>query len=90
VLASASVVEDVLLPKFIAQAGDSNNQLPASDAWWALRSQRNMAIDEPISKVMNLGGHNAFNSLNEGYDIVREFAPNQILSLTGQLDLGAR
>ena len=89
-LASAGGVEDVLLPKFIAQVGDSGNQLPASDAWWALRSQRNMAADEPVSKVMNLGGHNAFNALNEGFGIVRVLSPNQILSIAGQLDVGAR
>jgi hypothetical protein len=90
VLASAAGVEDVLLPKFIAQIGDSGNQLPTSDAWWALRSQRNMAIDEPVSKVLNIGGHNAFNAINEGFDIVRFFAPNQVLSMRGQLDVGAR
>ncbi len=57
-LATASGVENVLLPEFMAQMADPNgNQLPASDAWWALRSQRNMAIDEPISKVMNFAAH---------------------------------
>ena len=90
VLASASGVEHVLLPKFIAQVGDGDNQLPASDAWWALRSQRNMAIDEPVSKVMNIGGHNAFNSAMEGFGPTRFFAPNQLLSMSGQLDVGAR
>ncbi len=90
-MATAGGVENILLPEFIAQLADPNgNQLPASDAWWALRSQRNMAIDEPISKVMNFAAHNAFNSLNEGFRIVPFFAPNQILSLTGQLDMGAR
>ena len=65
-LASAGGVENVLLPEFIAQIADPNgNQLPVSDAWWALRSQRNMALDEPISKVMNFAAHNAFNALNE-------------------------
>src|SRR5262245_12857470 len=60
-LATAGGVENVLLPEFIAQMADPNgNQLPASDAWWALRSQRNMAIDEPISKVQNFAAHNAF------------------------------
>ena len=45
VLASAGGVENILLPEFMAQMADPNgNQLPASDAWWALRSQRNMAI----------------------------------------------
>src|SRR5688572_26460783 len=42
-LASAAGVENVLLPQFIAQLGNGGNELPASDAWWALRSQRNMA-----------------------------------------------
>jgi len=32
-----------------------------SDVWWALKSQRDMAIDERISNVMNLGTHNSFN-----------------------------
>jgi hypothetical protein len=91
VMASAAGVEHILLPEFIAQLADPNgNQLPASDAWWALRSQRNMAIDEPISTVMNFAAHNAFNSLNEGIGIIPFVAPNQILSLSGQLDLGAR
>ena len=91
VMATAGGVENILLPEFIAQLADPNgNQLPASDAWWALRSQRNMAIDEPISKVMNFAAHNAFNSLNEGFRIIPFLGPNQILSLSGQLDLGAR
>ncbi len=91
VMATSGGVENILLPEFIAQLADPNgNQLPASDAWWALRSQRNMAIDEPISKVMNFAAHNAFNSLNEGFRIVPFFGPNQILSLSGQLNLGAR
>jgi hypothetical protein len=90
-LATAGGVENILLPEFIAQLADPNgNQLPASDAWWALRSQRNMALDEPISKVQNLAAHNAFNSLNEGFDITQFLSPNQILSLSGQLDVGAR
>ena len=91
VMATAGGVENILLPEFIAQLADPNgNQLPASDAWWALRSQRNMAIDEPISKVMNFAAHNAFNSLNEGFRIIPFLGPNQILSLSGQLDLGTR
>jgi hypothetical protein len=97
-LASAAGVEDILLPEYIAQLADPNgNQLPATDAWWALRSQRNMAIDEPISNVQNFAAHNAFNSLNEGFKITTFFtvlpipqAPNQILSFTGLLDTGAR
>ena len=90
-MATASGVEHILLPEFMAQLADPNgNHLPASDAWWALRSQRNMAIDEPISKVQNFAGHNAFNSLNEGFGIVPGLSPNQILSLRGQLDVGAR
>jgi hypothetical protein len=94
--ATAGGVENILLPEFMAQMADANgNQLPASDAWWALRSQRNMAIDEPISNVQYLGAHNAYNSLNEGFffNPVPPFnflGPNQLLSLTGQLDVGAR
>ena len=75
VFATAGGVENVLLPEFIAQMGNPNNQLPASDAWWALRSQRNMAIDEPITKVMNFGAHNAYNALNEGFRIARASRP---------------
>ena len=97
-LSTAPDVEDILLPEYIAQLADPNgNQLPATDAWWALRSQRNMAIDEPISNVQNFAAHNAFNSLNEGFKITTFFtvlpipqAPNQILSFTGLLDTGAR
>src|SRR5688500_1463951 len=89
--ASAGGVEDILLPEYIAQLADPNgNQLPATDAWWAMRAQRNMAVDEPISKVQNLAAHNAFNSLNEGFGILEFFSPNQLLSLSGQLDVGAR
>ncbi len=89
--ATAGGVENILLPEFMAQMADPNgNQLPASDAWWALRSQRNMAIDEPISNVQYLGAHNAFNSLNEGFHFFPFLGPNQLLSLTGQLDVGAR
>jgi len=90
-LATAGGVEDILLPTFIAQRADPNdNQLPASDAWWALRSQRNIAIDEPVSNVMYLAAHNAYNALNEGFRVFPALAPNQLLSLTGQLDVGAR
>jgi len=97
-LASAATLEDTLLPLFMAQQGDSNNYLKASDAWWALRSQQNMAIDEPVSNVMYLGGHNAFNALGEGFTIFvptfwpleSAMSPSQILSIRKQLDLGAR
>ena len=65
-----------------------------SDVWWALKSQRDMAIDERISNVMNLGSHNSFNASAEGF--AREFSftaavqPNQLFTIVDQLRMGAR
>jgi len=53
--------------------------------YWALADQRHVAADEPVNWVMHLAGHNAFNNRADNYPI-----PNQELSLTDQLRLGAR
>jgi hypothetical protein len=55
-------------------------------AHWALANQRTLAIDEPINWVMHLSTHNAFNNLMDGY--VAD--PNQVFSMSDQLDLGSR
>ncbi|MGD8776074.1 MAG: putative Ig domain-containing protein [Syntrophobacterales bacterium] len=69
-----------------------------SDVWWALKSQRDMAIDERISNVMNLGTHNSFNASAEGFR--RSVAwigvdtigvqPNQLFTIVDQLRMGVR
>ncbi len=65
-----------------------------SDIWWTLKSQRDMAIDERISNVMNLGSHNSFNASAEGFK--REFSglaavqPNQLFTIVDQLRMGVR
>lgn len=58
------------------------------DTWadWALANQRTLAIDEPINWVMHLSTHNAYNNSADGYIL----DPNQIWSMSDQLDLGAR
>lgn len=69
---------------------------------WALRNQREqLAVDEPINWVMQLGTHNAFNSWSDGHQprahsspiaLVTEIvdAPNQFYSMSTQLDLDSR
>ena len=58
------------------------------DGWvaWALRNQRTLAIDEPINWVMHLSTHNAYNNAADGYIL----DPNQVWSISDQLDLGSR
>ena len=53
---------------------------------WALANQRTLAIDEPINWVMHLVTHNAFNNWADGYVL----DPNQVWSMSDQLDLGSR
>jgi hypothetical protein len=53
---------------------------------WALANQRTLAVDEPINLVMHLTTHNAFNNIADG----ETFDPNQVWSLSDQLDLGSR
>ena len=53
---------------------------------WALANQRTLAIDEPINWVQHLSTHNANNNIAEG----ETFDPNQVWSLSDQLDLGSR
>ncbi len=61
-----------------------------SFTWWALKSQRDMAINEPLTNVMHLGGHNAFNNVRDGFAEVPWTNPNQIYRMTDQLDAGVR
>lgn len=58
----------------------------ASWVSWALANQRALAIDEPINWVMHLTTHNAFNNQADGYFV----DPNQVWSMSDQLDLGSR
>jgi hypothetical protein len=53
---------------------------------WALTNQRTLAIDEPINWVMHLSTHNAFNNSADGYVL----DPNQVWSMSDQLDVGSR
>jgi hypothetical protein len=53
---------------------------------WALANQRTLAVDEPINWVMHLTTHNAFNNQADGYFV----DPNQVWSMSDQLDLGTR
>ena len=58
------------------------------DTWnyWALKNQRQqLNWNVPISKVMLLGAHNAFNNKTDGYPI-----PNQEFSITDVLRAGIR
>jgi len=52
---------------------------------WALLNQRNLGGYEPLNWTQYIGTHNAFNSAADGYP-----APNQIYSLTDQLNMGSR
>jgi len=61
-----------------------------SDVWWALKSQRDMSIDERISNVMNLGTHNSFNASADGYNRELLYQPNQLFTITDQLRIGVR
>jgi hypothetical protein len=53
---------------------------------WALRNQRQLALDEPVNSVMHLGTHNSFNTESDGHLAL----PNQFYSITDQLRAGAR
>jgi len=61
-----------------------------TDVSWALKSQRDMAMDERISNVMNLGTHNSFNASAEGYNRELLYQPNQLFTITDQLRIGVR
>jgi hypothetical protein len=89
---SATEVNQVLLAYLLAQKKHptSGFELPATDVWWAWRSQYALTLDQPITDVMHLAGHNSYNSLGNGFDIVPALAPNQILSLRNQLEFGSR
>jgi hypothetical protein len=54
---------------------------------WALRNQRNLAQDEPLNWVMQIGTHNSFNSISYGHS--RGFRIRSFL-ITDQLRAGAR
>lgn len=58
---------------------------------WALANQRTLAIDEPYSWTMHLVTHNANNNWADGrLGDVFVGDPNQVWSLSDQLDLGSR
>jgi hypothetical protein len=56
---------------------------------WALKNQRQLAQDEPLNWVMQLGTHETYNTYADGH-IAPESFPNQIYSTTDQLRSGAR
>ncbi|MGI9244952.1 MAG: PKD domain-containing protein [Verrucomicrobiales bacterium] len=99
--ASLQEVEGILLPLYMGGFSDNrltvtldHSNLRASDSWWAMRSQRNMAIDEQVSDVLHLASHNGFNALGEQFNIADlvgvAVSPNQLLSMPGQLSVGSR
>lgn len=52
---------------------------------WALLNQRNLGRYEPINWIQYINTHNAFNNAADGYPV-----PNQMYSLTDQLNMGSR
>ncbi len=54
--------------------------------YWVLAEQRKLAANEPISWVMQIAGHNAYNNIADSYVL----KPNQTYSITDQLRMGAR
>jgi len=72
------------------QADEDVREFRESFAWWALKSQRDMAIDEPISNVMQIGSHNAFNAKKAGVAEYPGKNPNQIFTMRDQLEAGSR
>jgi hypothetical protein len=72
-------------------AGDRLDEWRDSWGYWALQSQREMAIDEPISNVMHIEAHNAYNSTAyDAFRVVPTAGPNQVLRIDEQLAAGAR
>ncbi len=78
---------------------DSRQSASVSDGTSrALRLQRELQADLPINQLTVLGGHNAFNSVKDGYDIYfaedlidGSVSPaNQQYSITDQLRMGVR
>ncbi len=53
---------------------------------WALANQRTLAVDEPLNWVQHLTTHNANNNIADG----ETGDPNQVWSMSDQLDLGSR
>ncbi|MDH5526677.1 MAG: hypothetical protein OEY97_05140 [Nitrospirota bacterium] len=66
--------------------------------WWALKSQRDMALDLPITNTMHIGSHNAANARRGvgggDWDSRAYFTglvgPNQTFTIPEQLSIGAR
>ena len=52
----------------------------------ALAEQRKLAQSEPLNWFTQLGTHNAYNALSDGYVV----NPNQVFSLSEQLNMGSR
>ena len=82
-----------LIPKICTTCENFTRRQPHVDAFggswndWALRNQRDLAQDEPINWVMQLGTHNSFNNVADGHII--NF-PNHYYSMTDHLRSGAR
>jgi hypothetical protein len=56
---------------------------------WALKNQRDqLAQDEPLNWVMQIGTHNSYNTFHDAHSLVE--LPNQVFSTTDQLRAGAR
>lgn len=87
-----AVALGVLAASLAAPArADRLEDFQGSFAFWALESQRRMAMDEPISNVMHVEGHNAYNTLaGDEFHVFPPAGPNQVLSMEAQLDAGAR
>ncbi len=58
--------------------------------WWAMKSQRDLAIDESLSNVTHLSTHNSFNAVNAGFPEWLGKNPNHIYTMRDQLDAGVR
>ncbi|HEX6057920.1 MAG TPA: hypothetical protein VFZ11_02790 [Gemmatimonadaceae bacterium] len=60
---------------------------------WALANQRTLAVDEPLNWVQFLTTHNAFNNIADQLGVLdanEVMDPNQVWSISDQLDLGSR
>lgn len=83
-----------LIPRLCTTCVNERRRVPAVNgflgSWtdWALRNQRDLAVDEPLNWVTQLGTHNSFNSLADGHSAF--VLPNQVYSITDQLRTGAR
>ncbi len=71
-----------------ARYNQGDEVLAFQDSWtlWALQNQRKqLAWNEPLTSVMHIGAHNAFNNTADGYIL-----SNQTYSITDMLRAGVR